>query len=188
MDEARIPIETLSVTGTGGSDCLRSQNPVPVFVEQGFRWMRECIELIYTNHQHPLPMTALIFMYAETLGKPLCLESNLPFSTENKVCIFVEQYLPDLWKALESNPTRRSILADYRNGLIHQMFMKGGCAIHEDKAGTTQYVVENSGASPVSINIDRLQPEFKQGIASYENRIEAEVLFRAIFINAMLAP
>ena len=125
-------------------------------------------------------------MYVETLGNPLCIESRTALTTENKVCGFIETYMPQLWKALEAIPERRSLMVDYRNGLVHQMFMKDACAIHEDKAGTSEYVVKNLGGSPVSINIDRLVPEFRRGIDSYERRLASEVLFRGIFVKAML--
>ncbi len=51
---------------------------LPPFVEQGFRWIRETVALIYAHHRHPLPVVALIFMYAETLGKPLAGQEARP--------------------------------------------------------------------------------------------------------------
>ncbi len=160
----------------------------PSEIEQGFRWIRETISLIYAHHKHPLPMVALIFMYSETFGKVLCREAgtkgNIP--SETKVSKFVETHMPKLWVALASQPERNKILGNYyRNGLVHQLFMKNGHAIHEDKQGDTSYVSYDIAPFPMSINIDRLVPEFQNALATFYGRLETEPQFLKIYIAAM---
>lgn len=151
-------------------------------IERGFRWIRETVALIYAHHHHPLPMTALIFMYAETLGKPLTKSTK----KEDRVCVFVEGYLPKLWAAFAWSTDRRRILGDhYRNGLVHQMFMKENAGIHEDKDNDTEYVSRNFASIPYSVNIDRLVPEFLDGINAYYRRLETDSEFRKKFEESM---
>jgi hypothetical protein len=168
---------------------VAEKQQIPKSVEQGFRWMRETISLVYAHHRHPLPMVALIFMYAETLGKPLVIkdEGERRF-TEEKVCAFVESYLPKLWAAFEWSGNRRNtILYDhYRNGLIHQMFMKEPAGIHEVHQGDTQYVWHNPEGTRFSINIDRLVPEFLDGINTYYQRLETDKEFLETFRRELL--
>ena len=148
-----------------GFPAERINQPEFAYIEQGFRWIRETIMLIYAHHQHPLPMVALIFMYAETLGKPLAREElgGKEAPTE-KVSLFVQQYLPGLWECLRNHKGRDRLLGDvYRNGLVHQLFMKSGHGIHEDRADR-RYVITDHPGVPLSINIDRLVPEFLEGL------------------------
>ncbi len=154
--------------------------------EQGFRWMRETISLIYAHHRHPVPMTAMIFLYSETLGKGLAfLENNKNPKTNEKVSGFVSKYMPKLWKAMENFTDKENILANYyRNGLIHQMFMKNNVGIHEDANGITEYVYKSSDV-PCSINIDRLVPEFLDGIAAYYSALCSDKTFLNAFNEAM---
>ena len=159
---------------------MTQNQQIPQYIEQGFRWIRETIALIYAHHRHPLPMVALIFMYAETLGKPL-VASEKDQTTKAKVCAFIKDYLPKLWAAFEWNKEREKILGDYyRNGLVHQMFMKNA-GIHEDKLGDTQYVSQNINDIPYSINIDRLVPEFLEGISIYYRKLETDNEFLKTF-------
>ena len=153
--------------------------PMPAYIEQGFIWIRETVTLIYAHHQHPLPMVALIFMYSETLGKALAGGSA---STKDKVCSFVKTYLPKLWASFSWSGDRERILGDYyRNGLVHQMFMKQNAGIHEDKLDHTVYVLRDFGGMPYSINIDRLVPEFLDGVSVYRSRLETDGGFRQTF-------
>lgn len=159
-------------------------NQIPPHVEQGFRWARETISLIYAHHRHPLPMVALIFMYAETFGKPL-LPSN-GRTTITKVCTFIERYLPELWTAFGWSSDREEILGNYyRNGLVHQVFMKENAGIHEDKSGDTQYVSRNFSGIPYSINIDRLVAEFLKGIGTYYRQLETDNAFLKTFLTEL---
>lgn len=145
-------------------------------VERVFRWMRETITLIKDHHRHPLPMVALIFMYAETLGKPLVpKKEGEKRYTKEKVTAFVKEYMPKLWDAFAWNKDREEILADhYRNGLVHEMFMKKHAGIHEDISGDTQYVSRAFPGVPYSINIDRLVPDFLEGINEYFRQLETD--------------
>lgn len=144
---------------------------VPKYVEEGFRWMRETIELIHTHKKHPLPMVALMFMYMETLGKPLAVAAGKRKDTDIKVCAFVELYMPKLWAAFAAFPKRQDILGNhYRNGLAHEIFMKNNAGIHR---GGTDYVLKASGI-PYSINIDFLVPEFIQGLDLYYKRLTSD--------------
>lgn len=157
---------------------------IPLHVEQGFRWARETINLIYAHHRHPLPMVAFIFMYAETLGKPLVPANNR--TTKTKVCTFIERYLPKLWAAFGWSSEREEILGNYyRNGLVHQMFMKQNAGIHEDKSGDTQYVSQNFNGIPYSINIDRLFPEFLEALGSYYQKLETDNTFLQTFLTEL---
>ncbi len=165
----------VTAQGSGGS-------PTNPPIERGFRWIRETISLIYAHHQHPLPMVALIFMYAETLGKPM---DNT--STKTKVCSFVKQFLPQLWDAFSWSSEREAILGDYyRNGLVHQIFMKNDAGIHEDKSGDNKYVSRNFPDIPYSINIDRLVPEFLEGLGIYYEKLETDDVFRTRFVQELL--
>lgn len=157
-------------------------NQIPPFAEKGFRWMRETIALIYEHHRHPLPMTALIFMYAETHGKPLTENSK----SEAKTCAFIQVFMPNLWKAFEWSPKREVILGNhYRNGLAHQIFMKQNAGIHEDNQGDPRYVVQKLGNIPYSINIDRLVPEFLEGTRKYFERLGTDVEFFNRFVETI---
>lgn len=154
-------------------------NDIPQYVEQGFRWGRETVELIYSQHKHPLPMVAMIFMYAETLGKPLLPKKEQ--TTEKKVCKFIEQYLPKLWSSFSFVNDRSKILGkNYRNGLVHQMFMKNNCGIHE---GGIEYVSQTIQNVPYSINIDMLVPEFIDGINKYYNTLLIQNRLLLFFIH-----
>ncbi|HEY7675836.1 MAG TPA: hypothetical protein VIG69_02100, partial [Candidatus Methylomirabilis sp.] len=74
------------------------------------------------------------------------------------------------------------ILGDYyRNGLVHQMFMKQNAGIHEDTLGRTDYVIRDFGGMPYSINIDRLVPEFLDGLSAYYRLLETDSGFRQTF-------
>ena len=118
-------------------------------------------------------MVALIFMYVETLGKPLAAYAGKPTDTKNKVCAFAEMYLPELWKAFELFPNRADILGNYyRNGLAHEMFMKDNAGIHE---GGTDYVLKNISGIPYSINID-LSYLFKGGATQEAKETFLEIL------------
>lgn len=175
----------VTAQGQGSPDPSKPQSPaIPPYIEQGFRWLRETVALIYAHHQHPLPMVALIFMYAETLGKPLAVEQGKgpnP-STKDKVCAFIEKYLPKLWNAVPSSLNKADVLGNYyRNGLVHQMFMKQNVGIHEDRSGNTSYISTGFPGIPVSINIDRLVPEFLDGLAAYYTRLLTDNTFLSLF-------
>ena len=124
-------------------------------IEQGFRWIREAISLMHEKHCHPLPMVALLFMYSETLGKGLMFsQGEKKPSTTQKVSIFIREYMPKLWAALEFAPNREEILSNtYRNGLAHQLFMKGNTAIHENEGNDIDYVLKDEDLT-CSINVD----------------------------------
>jgi len=140
--------------------------------------------LIYDHHQHPLPMVALIFLHAETLGKPLDREKDNTGKTVKKVSLFAERYLPGLWESLQEREDRETLLGDvYRNGLVHQLFMKDGHGIHE---ADERYVITNFPGVPLSINIDRLVPEFLEGLASYYGRLMKDSGFLRTFNECML--
>ena len=159
-------------------------NNLPSHIEKSFRWIRETISLIYAHHKHPLPMVALVFMYAETLGKPLLSKEDR--TTKNKVCQFLKEYLPELWKSFEWSSEREEILGDYyRNGLVHQMFMKENAGIHENVSGDTNYVSKTFQDVPYSINIDRLIPEFLQGINTYYRKLENDEMFLNNFLEKL---
>lgn len=147
---------------------------IPNYVEQGFRWMKETIYLMHAHHKHPLPMTALIFIYMETLGKPLAKKNS---NTTKKLVSFVETYMPLLWKELEDFEDREIILANFRNGLAHQIFMKGNCGIHEDISGELSYVSKKFSNCSCSINVDHLVPEFIIGISKYYNHLTKDEKF-----------
>jgi len=134
-------------------------------------------------------MTALIFMYCETLGKGLLYsDANPTPKTIDKVSEFISRYMPKLWNAIGDRTDRKEILGNhYRNGLAHQLFMKNGAGIHEDKSGDTNYFVPELGGTPYSINIDRLVPEFLDGIASYQSDLNLNQNFRNKFDGAMTA-
>lgn len=151
---------------------------MPEFAERGFRWIKETVALIYAHHKHPIPMVALIFMYAETLGKPLAVATGKTPDTKNKVCAFTEAYLPKLWAALSAHSNRADILGNhYRNGLAHELFMKQNAGIHE---GGSDYIT-NAPGIPYSINIDLLVPEFLEGLAAYYARLGSDAAFVKIF-------
>ncbi len=182
-----MDFELSNVTGSGSDKIPLRNNRFPPEIEQGFRWIRETISLIYTHHRHPWPMVALIFMYAETFGKVLCRESGMQdsLSSARKVSQFVEKFMPKLWNALDGKD-KSQILGDfYRNGLVHQLFMKRGHAIHEDKSGDTSYISFNVIPYPMSINIDHLVPEFQDGLAKYYRRLETEANFLKVHIKTM---
>ena len=161
-----------------------TKNILPQYIEQGFRWMRETISLIYSHHQHPLPMVALIFMYAETLGKPLIPAKSR--TTQNKVSAFIKEFLPKLWNSFKSYPDREKILGDYyRNGLAHQIFMKQNCGIHENKSGDLNYVSNKLPNAQYSINIDFLVPEFLTGISKYYKKLNSNKKFLNNFENEL---
>ena len=154
---------------------------IPPYIEQSFRWIRETISLIYSHHKHPLPMVAMIFMYAETLGKPLTPKKGR--TAEKKVSTFIKEYLPNLWDAFSFSYKREQILGNYyRNGLVHQMFMKMNCGIHE---GGTEYVSQKIQNVPFSINIDMLFPEFINGLSLYYKKLISDSFFLGSFKTEM---
>jgi len=167
-----------------GFPAKATRQPDFTYIEQGFRWIRETIMLIYAHHQHPLPMVALIFMYIETLGKPLVRERGEKEKTIPKVSLFVQKYLPGLWESLRDRGDRDSLLGDvYRNGLVHQLFMKSGHGIHEKDE---RYVITGLPEAPLSINIDRLVPEFLEGLNKYYQRLKKDAQFLQTFNACML--
>ncbi len=136
-------------------------------------------------------MVALIFLYSETLGKPLAkLDKGKNGSISDKVSAFVKRFLPKLWDAFERSEKLESIktewiLRDYRNGLVHQIFMKDNSGIHEDVSGDTQYVSTDFPGVPYSINIDRLVPEFLEGIGEYYQLLETDSKLLNAFLDEL---
>lgn len=189
MEDKIINLEHVGVTAQGAASQGTQRAPtIAPYIERGFRWIRETVSLIYAHHQHPLPMVALIFMYAETLGKPLAAQQKKAQTTKTKVSLFVQKCLPKLWAALAAFDNREDILSDYyRNGLVHEMFMKQDAGIHEDKSGDSSYVSTGFPGIPVSINIDRLVPEFLDGIAAYYNQLLTDRAFLDCFAQELSA-
>ena len=135
-------------------------------------------------------MAAMVFMYIEALGRPLAAEMALGFvkdgewrvSTADKVYAFVHLYMPELWTALERFEDRKHILADtYRNGLVHEIFMKGDAAIHECLIGKKDYVREGQAGCPVSIEWGMLANEFRAALRAYQQRLQTDSVFAAIY-------
>lgn len=174
-------------------------------IEQMFRWIRESISLMYAHHKHPVPMTALIFAYMETLGK--ALGGN---STKNRVKKFTETYMHNLCDGLNQKGLNfnsyiylnnkpyqiEQILGDfYRNGLVHQFWMKKGSVLFENAdhfdskiEAPIEYLwitEDNNRRQFKGINIDFLVPDFLNAITEYQNKVmnssnERESLYKAI--------
>ena len=170
-----------------------------------FRWIRESIALMYKEHTHPMPMTALIFIYMETFGKAL-LKNNYK-SSEKKVVMFIKNYMHELMCALCKNildfedevlvrgNTRKirigTIFGDYyRNGLVHEFWGKEGCIIFENKTKEAPknylwLIPKNENKIFAGINIDYLVPDFLNALEEYERTLyeskkEAEALANAM--------
>ena len=159
----------------------------PEKIEQMFRWIREAISLMYANHKHPVPMTALIFAYMETFGKALGGKS-----TEEKIEKFIETYMHGLCEALKQKKLNfdssvylngesykiRTVFGNfYRNGLVHQFWMKKGCALFENATPNApkEYLwieFSNNQKYFMGINIDLLVPDFLNAINQYQSRIK----------------
>jgi len=175
-------------------------------IEQMFRWIRQSISLMYANHRHPVPMTALIFAYMETFGK--ALGETL---TQGKVRKFIEEFMHSLCDALKKEGlglssnvilnnqgyTIEKVLGDfYRNGLVHQFWMKKGSALFENKQhynprikAPIKYVwikQKNSQKQFIGINIDFLVPDFLNAINEYQNRIMNNKKEKQNFSKAIL--
>lgn len=159
-------------------------------IEQMFRWIRESILLMYSHHKHPVPMTNLIFAYMETFGKALggC-------NTIDKVKKFVETYMYGLCNALKEKKLNfdskvhfndnfydiKEVFGNfYRNGLVHQFWMKKGSALFEikhsfkDRKVPLKYLwikEKNKEKHFIGINIDFLVPDFLNAIAEYQFKI-----------------
>ncbi|MBI5629963.1 MAG: hypothetical protein HY921_03650 [Elusimicrobia bacterium] len=158
----------------------------PVYIGDGFRWIKEAVEFMHETHKHPLPLAALIFMYIETLGKPLVFEMRKSPTTKNKVSLFIEQYMPKLWQSMGFlGNNRPEILSNqYRNGLAHEIFMKDNCSIHEGDQTYVSTIFKNVGI-PISININFFVREFLEGLEQYRQRLLSDSKFLELFQDSL---
>lgn len=185
-----------------------------IMLERMFRWIRESVAFMHAHHKHPVPMTALIFTYIETFGKALLEDKEKKPSSEEKVCKFVREYMKDLCNALDKlhrnfdseielqlnsttvkNVRIGEILGNYyRNGLVHQFWMKGGLWLIENVDGIMEYVVINKDIKdeegkkrrvPFGINIDYLVPDFFKALSMYHNHLKNKEDLRQKLYNAI---